>query len=771
MKSIGNKVNDFFEENSKCRKINVITTINSFRPLSYVLQNTRLFVMVCWHTKCIVKEKSRKLNHFIQFSKLFIDGYNTSEDCNNQKLDYFSSTNMHSSSCRNKLMPNYKELFPYTIENDTTSMDNSVDVTVRQKPQITERSLTNSVPNSNNYTRDDAKFSYFLNQYDHALYYHLKNNNVQPNHFDILRSFSSPLSSSSTSVTTTQPPITSSSLLLLWLSRLNELIYENSQEVTETNCIYKTLTNLLSETSTSQFSNDSHKAVTNNLNNYLDSANIQNQTKRVSYLYNKIYSDQDQTRNGSLIPGITLTNQSKIHGPPNVTFSKLWDDNKSSSCDIQVNDVYSKNCKTNRDRHQGELNYLPSSLIPSTVFPYFNFLMDSRMMRENSKELNCNPDKKFSVQLDKMCTVDRILHNAASKWDNLLNNKSITHLSDSPIPFNADKPINLINSGNTDQWKLNNECHLNKCVRLINGEIKVREDLSVSDFISSAIKYDNFNKSTYDNGSLIEALASTNNLEMCWVKLIQIKNDSNNNTVNLSSELTFIQSSKRHHLLVGKNEKNCSKQASRMLWPHFNAKSFNVDKKLVLNVTNDYPFFVYGHGWSSIEPNLTLNQQDLSCRQLKTDDICLVLTYCVLSAGRKSRISTTNSCTYKMALSNENYSVNYKSQSTPKSVPLLNYDAKNNCSPLTGSERNFNNELNPEFIDYQKIPINLKMDPYNNLSSYCIEKNTKLKQYDSNIPVMKKSKLELSHKKTIKSNTIISHPFSAYNLAKSPENL
>lgn len=114
---------------------------------------------------------------------------------------------------------------------------------------------------------------------------------------------------------------------------------------------------------------------------------------------------------------------------------------------------------------------------------------------------------------------------------------------------------------------------------------------------------------------------------------------------------------------------------------------FKVDKKLVLNVANDYPFFVYGHGWSSIEPNLTFNQQDLSCRQLKTDDICLVLTYCVLSASRKNRVTTTKSCTYKMALSNENYPVNFKSQSTPKSVPFLNDDAKNNYLPLTGSER------------------------------------------------------------------------------------
>ncbi|CAH8665594.1 unnamed protein product [Schistosoma bovis] len=691
---------------------------------------------------------------------------------NNQTLHSFSSTNVHSSSCRNKFMPNCKELFPYTIENGTTSMDNSVDVTVKQKHQITERSSTNSVPNSNNYARDDTKFSYLLNQHDHALYSHLKNNNTQPNHFDILRSFSSPLASSSTCVTT-QSPMTSSSLLLLWLSRLNELIYENPQELTETNFIYKTLTNLLSETSTSHFSNDGHKSVLNNLNNCLDSANIQNQTKRHSYLYNKMYSDQEQTGNCTLTPGIIPTNHSKIRGPANVTFSKLWDDNKSLSCDIKLNDVYSKCCKTNRGRYQEELNYSPSSSITSTVFPFFNSLMDSRMMRENCKELNDNNDKKSSVQLDKMCTVDRILYNEASKWDNLLSNKSITHLSDSPIPFNADKPINLINSGNTDHWKLNNECNLNKCVRLINGEIKMREDLSVSDFISSAIKYDSFNKSTYDNGSLIEALASTNNLEMCWVKLIQIKNDLTNNNINLSSELTFIQSSKRHHLLVGKNEKNCSKQASRMLWPHFNAKSFNVDKKLVLNVANDYPFFVYGHGWSSIEPNLTFNQQDLSCRQLKTDDICLVLTYCVLSASRKNRVTTTKSCTYKMALSNENYPVNFKSQSTPKSVPFLNDDAKNNYLPLTGSERKFNNEINPEFLDYQKIPINLKMNSNDHLSSisYCTEKNNKLKQYDSNMLIMKKPKLELSYKKTIKSNTMLSHPFSAYNLAKSPENL
>ncbi|CAH8588782.1 unnamed protein product [Schistosoma turkestanicum] len=199
----------------------------------------------------------------------------------------------------------------------------------------------------------------------------------------------------------------------------------------------------------------------------------------------------------------------------------------------------------------------------------------------------------------------------------------------------------------------------------------------------------------------------------------------------------------------------------------------SVDRKLILNVANDYPLFVYGHGWSSIEPNLTFNQQELSCRQLQTDDICLVLTYCIVSVGRRSRLSATKSCTHKMPLLNENYPVNYKSQSTPKSVPFINYETQSNSSPLTVSERKFNKHLTPEPVDYQKIPINFKMDSHDYLStaSYYNEKNIKQNQYDCNMPVMKKPKLESVCKETIKSNTVISHPFSACNLAKSPENL
>ncbi|CAH8588751.1 unnamed protein product [Schistosoma turkestanicum] len=497
---------------------------------------------------------------------------------NNQALSSLMPTNIHSLSCQNKPMPNCKELFPFCAENGTTYMNNSVDDTVKQKHQDTASFLTNFLPNSNNYTRDRMKSGYLVNQQDHALYSHLKSIITQPNQFDTLRSFPSPVTSS-TSVTTL-PPITSSSstLLLLWLSRLNEIIYGNSQELKDSNCFYKTLTNLLSDTS-SHFSNDGHISIINHSNSYLDSANIQNQTKRHAYFYSNTNDDQEQIKNYALTPRIATTNHCKVLSPPNTTYSKICGDNKSLSCNNQLKDVYNRNCRTNRERHQEELNYVPSSFLTSSVFPFSNSSMDRRITKEDPTELNCHHDKKCAVQLDEMCTVDPIVYNATSKFDILSNRKNSTHLSESSLAFSRDTATNFINSGDNDHKKSSTEYHLNKCVRLINGEMKVREELSVSDFISSAIKYDNFNKFMYDNGPLIEALASTNNLELCWVKLIQIKNDSNTTTTttaNLSSELTFVHSSKRHHLLVGKNGKNCSKQASRMLWPHFNAKSFNV---------------------------------------------------------------------------------------------------------------------------------------------------------------------------------------------------
>ncbi|KAK4474814.1 hypothetical protein MN116_001931 [Schistosoma mekongi] len=689
---------------------------------------------------------------------------------NNQTVNSLPSTNIHSSACQNMTIPNPKELFSFSVENGNTYLSNSE--CIKQTDKITqihpdnEISFTNLSQNPNNCTNNYLKPGYCHNQYDSALYTHLKETNTLPSPDNIL-SFLSSVPPSSTSFGTTLPFSSSS---LLWLNCLNELFSENPRELTTSSFIYRTFINLLCSKPVPHISSDDNGLIMNTLNNYLNATNIQNQSKRHSYLHDKFYSDHDETKNCALTTGLSIISDNTTYVPSDMSLHKLWNDDKALNYNSHISNIYNANCKTNRERHHIDSNYIPSTFLPPHVFPFFNSFTKNKLAEENAKELNCPDDKKCSIDLKKMSTTDHSRYNITRKLGNLLNTKSTTHSSNAPITFDDIKSQNLNEPRNTEHLKQKNECNLNKYVRLINGDIRVKEDLSVSDFIASAIKYENFNKFTYDNGELIETLASTNNLEICWVKLFQINRHLN--ASNLSSEVTFIHSSKRHHLLVGRNEKNGNKQASRMLWPHFNAKSFNVDRKLVLNVTNDYPFFVYGHGWSSIDPNLTCKQQELNCRQLQEDDICLVLTYCVHSTGRKCRVSTNNSCSYKTYLSDQNHLVNYKSQPIPKSVPFITYNERSQCLPITSSERKFDCEFDAQ-SDNQKIPANLNIDPHNHSStmSYFIDKDVKQKQYDCNKSVMKRPKLELPYQKVIKSNTLMSHPFSAYNLAKSPEDL
>ncbi|TNN14262.1 ataxin-1 [Schistosoma japonicum] len=677
---------------------------------------------------------------------------------------------MHSSACQNMTIPNPKELFSFSVENDNAYLNNSA--CIKQTDKITqihqdnEMSFTNLSQNPNNCTNNYLKSDYCPNQYDNTLYTNLKVTNTPTSANDILSLLSS-VPPSSTSFATALPFPSSS---LLWLNCLSELFSENPRELTTSSFIYKTLTNLLCGKPVSHIISDDNESILNTLNNYHNVTNIQNQSKGHSYLHDKFYSCHDESKNCALATGLSKISENTTYAPSDISLHKLWNDDKALNYNSQISNICNMNCKTNRERHHVDSNYTPSFL-PPHIFPFFNSFIKNKLIEENAKELNCSDDKKCSIRLKKMSTTDHLQYNLTRNSDNLLNTKSTTHVSDTPLTFNDGKSPYLNGPRNTEHLKPKNKCNLNKYVRLINGDIKVKEDLSVSDFIASAIKYEDFNKSTCDNGELIETLASTNNLEICWVKLFQIKR--NLNTPNSLSEVTFIHSSKRHHLLVGRNEKNGSKQASRMLWPHFNAKSFNVDRKLVLNVTNDYPFFVYGHGWSSIDPNLTCKQQELNCRQLQEDDICLVLTYCVHSTGRKYRFSTNKSCSYKTYLSDQNHPVNCKLQPTSKSVPFITYDEMSHSLPITSSERKFDCEFDAQLDDNQKIPVNLKIDPHYHSStmSYFVDKDIKQKQYDCNKPVMKRPKLELPYQRVIKSNTLMSHPFSACNLAKSPEDL
>lgn len=58
--------------------------------------------------------------------------------------------------------------------------------------------------------------------------------------------------------------------------------------------------------------------------------------------------------------------------------------------------------------------------------------------------------------------------------------------------------------------------------------------------------------------------------------------------------------------------------------------SFTVGKRgggATISTSPDHPFFVYGHGWSSCSPSLTMARYSLSAHQLTVGDTCISLTH------------------------------------------------------------------------------------------------------------------------------------------------
>ncbi|CAH8289652.1 unnamed protein product, partial [Heterobilharzia americana] len=282
----------------------------------------------------------------------------------------------------------------------------------------------------------------------------------------------------------------------------------------------------------------------------------------------------EQSRNSILTADRLLLSDNKECYTSDAVLSKLFSNDQKSICKSQLNDVqHYDNCKTLRDNYQDKSNQLPTASLSSLGFPLINPFVDYELSGRNMKKKTCSYPKKCSSFLGNILSDEHISHNPVSSLSNLLHKETSLHLFNSSLI--GDKQERIVNTENMEHWNLDKEKDPNSCVRLVSGQIKSRNELTVSDFITSAIKYDNVSKYVRDNGTLIETLANTNNLEMCWVKLVQIKENFEGSIVNLSSELVFIHSSKRHHLLVGINEKSGGKHASRMLWPHFNAKSFN----------------------------------------------------------------------------------------------------------------------------------------------------------------------------------------------------
>lgn len=287
--------------------------------------------------------------------------------------------------------------------------------------------------------------------------------------------------------------------------------------------------------------------------------------------------------------------------------------------------------------------------------------------------------------------------------------------------------------------------HGKQLVCITNGDMKPVNELTTSDFITSALNPEALHK-LIQFSQIVHTLSD---LELCWVKLIQMNLTHEKSMISESIRYVFAQSSKRHRLSVGNQEKcDSSKQASKMLWPHFNTKSFNTDKRIEIEFSANYPFYVYGHGWSSACPSSCLKQHALFCRQLELDDICLVMikrtNVCMKSRGRLNvRVTKTNDET-----SQTQQSTNLNSLCDSK---LLGNTTETSHRQSMGSDETYGLwKPESQTASNQQLQENWREQVNGRASN---NKTPKL-EHPSNLNVH------------IKPTDL--HPFSAINLAKSP---
>lgn len=122
-----------------------------------------------------------------------------------------------------------------------------------------------------------------------------------------------------------------------------------------------------------------------------------------------------------------------------------------------------------------------------------------------------------------------------------------------------------------------------RLVRLSNCSLKPIDQLTVSDFVSSALHPTANGHASPVAASLTEVLLNQCGLELSWVKLAHIRERPGSQSV----WLLFNVSSKRHRLPVGTTERIQGRHSSRMLWPQFSGKSFKVNVDIyVLTVSS-----------------------------------------------------------------------------------------------------------------------------------------------------------------------------------------
>uniref|UniRef100_A0A1B0G7H7 AXH domain-containing protein n=1 Tax=Glossina morsitans morsitans TaxID=37546 RepID=A0A1B0G7H7_GLOMM len=100
--------------------------------------------------------------------------------------------------------------------------------------------------------------------------------------------------------------------------------------------------------------------------------------------------------------------------------------------------------------------------------------------------------------------------------------------------------------------------------------------------------------------------------------------------------------------------------------------------KIDMEVPPEHPFFVYGQGWASCSPEISMKAFGLKCQRLQVGDICISLTKREMQQSSPSGISE-NACYHRRPAtptSNSNHSTQSQLPSTvlpPTPEPILNY--------------------------------------------------------------------------------------------------
>ncbi|OON14388.1 Ataxin-1 and HBP1 module [Opisthorchis viverrini] len=207
----------------------------------------------------------------------------------------------------------------------------------------------------------------------------------------------------------------------------------------------------------------------------------------------------------------------------------------------------------------------------------------------------------------------------------------------------------LLDVSSPKQAHRNTKCTANKnskplhtyLVQLGGGEYKLIEHLSVADFVTSALQPNALHAMSEWTKFSKCISEETKITELSWARLTETSDDQDNKI-----RMLFTVPTKRHRLSVGCGVQPTRKQISRMLWPNFSAKSFKHDRRLSLEATPEQPFYVNEFGWSSNDPKMTEQKWGLACRQLTTNDICLVIIQQSGPVSKRGKMKIEVPCDY-----------------------------------------------------------------------------------------------------------------------------